>query len=345
MIAYFGVRGEKKELMEEKKIKRIMLTGFRPTGKLTLGHLHGNIKNMLRYQDEYENYFFLVDWHALSTEYQNPRDIKNNLMECAVDLISLGIDPKKTNLYRQSDIPEISELFLYFSMITPLSWLERCPTYKEQIKQIQNKDLSTLGFLSYPVLMAADILIVNADIVPVGEDQLPHLEITREIARRFNFLYGNYFNEPAELLSEATRVPGVDGRKMSKSYNNAIFISDDRSTVKKKFRQMITDPERIHPTDPGHPQICNVFYFYKIYKNSEIKEVEKRCRKGLIGCIACKDEISREVSDSLVDFQEKRSNLLKDINLVYDILKTGSENVRKVAKETIIQVRKKMGID
>jgi tryptophanyl-tRNA synthetase len=310
-----------------------------------LGHLHGNIKNMIKYQDEYDNYFFLVDWHALSTEYQNPKDIRNNLLECAVDLIALGIDPAKTNLYRQSDIPEIAELFLYLSMITPLSWLERCPTYKEQIKQIQNKDLSTLGFLSYPVLMAADILIVNADVVPVGEDQLPHLEMTREIARRFNFLYGNYFKEPAELLSEATRVPGLDGRKMSKSYNNAIFLSDDRNVIKKKMRQMITDPERIHPTDPGHPEICNVYYFYKIYKNPELKEVENRCRKGIIGCTACKDEISEKIADSLEGFQEKRNELLKDISKVFDILRDGSISVRKTAIETISRVRKKMGID
>ena len=220
---------------------QIMLTGFRPTGKLHLGHLHGNILNMIKHQKDYENYFFLVDWHALSTEYQNPQNIKNNLLECLVDLIALGIDPEITHLYRQSDIPEIAELTLYFSMITPLSWLERCPTYKEQVKELKSKDISTLGFLSYPVLMAADILIVNADFVPVGEDQLPHLELTREIARRFNSLYGNYFKEPKELLSTVTRVVGTDGRKMSKSYGNAIFLSDDYKTIKTKIRQMITD--------------------------------------------------------------------------------------------------------
>ena len=326
-------------------MKKIMLTGFRPTGKLTLGHLHGNIKNMIAHQDEYENYFFLVDWHALSTEYQNPKDIKDNLIECLVDLIALGIDPLKTNLYRQSDIPEIAELYLYLSMITPLAWLERCPTYKEQMKQIINKDLSTLGFLSYPVLMAADILIVNADVIPVGEDQLPHLELTREIARRFNYLYGDYFKEPMELLSLSTRVPGIDGRKMSKSYNNAIFLSDDENTIRKKIRHMITDPERIHPTDPGHPKICNVFYFYKIYREENIKEIEKRCRKGLIGCTACKDEISTAIYESLRDFQYRRQNLIKDMNKIYDILETGKNNVRLKAKITIHDVRKKMGID
>ena len=331
-------------------MKKIMLTGFRPTGRLHLGHLHGNIKNMIKHQNEYNNFFFFVDWHALSTEYQNPKEIKANLIECAIDLIALGVDPKLTNLYRQSDIPEISELFLYFSMITPISWLERCPTYKEQIKEIKSKDLSTLGFLAYPVLMAADILIVNADIIPVGEDQLPHLEITREIARRFNFLYGNYFKEPVELLSNAMRVPGMDGRKMSKSYGNAIFLNESHDTIKKKVRQMITDPQRIHPTDPGNPSICNVFAFYDIYKENSIrpiniKDIEERCKKGKIGCTDCKDEISALIFETLKDFQKKRKELEENPDKIYKILEDGKNRVREIAKNTISDVRKKMGID
>jgi tryptophanyl-tRNA synthetase len=194
--------------------------------------------------------------------------------------------------------------------------------------------------------MAADILIVNADIIPVGEDQLPHLEITREIARRFNFLYGNYFKEPAELLSKATRVCGTDGRKMSKSYGNAIFLSDDAATIKKKVRQMVTDPQRVHLTDPGNPKICNVFSFYKIYKDEhEVKEIEERCKKGLIGCTACKDEISSAIFESLADFQEKRNLLQKDLKYIYDILESGAKNARAIAGTTISEVRKKMGID
>jgi len=326
-------------------MKKIMLTGFRPTGRLHLGHLHGNIKNMIKHQHEYENFFFLVDWHALSTEYQNPKEIKKNLIECAIDLVALGIDPQLTNLYRQSDIPEISELFLYFSMFTPISWLERCPTYKEQIKEIKSKDLSTLGFLAYPVLMAADILIVNADVIPVGEDQLPHLEITREIARRFNFLYGSYFKEPVELLSSATRVPGIDGRKMSKSYDNAIFLTDDYSTIKKKVRKMITDPQRIHPADPGHPSVCNVFTFCNIYKERDVKEVEERCINGGIGCTACKDEISSIIYESLKDFQHRRKELENNPAKIYEILENGKNQVREIAKKTISEVRNKMGID
>jgi len=326
-------------------MKKIMLTGFRPTGRLHLGHLHGNIKNMVKNQNDYVNFFFLVDWHALSTEYQNPKNIKTNLLDCVIDLMSLGIDPELTHLYRQSDIPEIAELTLYLSMITPLSWLERCPTYKEQIREIKSKDLSTLGFFSYPVLMAADILIVNADIIPVGEDQLPHLEITREIARRFNFLYGNYFKEPAAMLSQATRVPGTDGRKMSKSYGNAIFLSDDFDSIKKKVRSMITDPKRIHLTDPGNPQVCNVFTFYKLYKDRGIEEIENRCKNGQIGCTACKDEISGIIFDSLKDFQTKRKELENNIGYVYKILEKGKNEVREISKTTILDVRKKMGID
>ncbi len=329
-------------------MKKIMLTGFRPTGRLHLGHLHGNITNMIKNQNDYDNFFFLVDWHALSTEYQNPKNIKTNLLDCVIDLIALGIDPEVTHLYRQSDIPEIAELELYLSMITPLSWLERCPTYKEQMREIKSKDLSTLGFFSYPVLMAADILIVNSDIIPVGEDQLPHLEITREIARRFNFLYGNYFKEPAAMLSQATRVPGTDGRKMSKSYDNAIFLSDNFEIIKKKVRNMITDPKRIHLTDPGNPQICNVFTFYKLYKDSgiiSIEEIENRCKNGQIGCTACKDEIAKIIFDSLKDFQIKRRELENNIGYVYEILEKGKNEVRKISKTTILDVRTKMGID
>lgn len=326
-------------------MKKKMLTGFRPTGKLHLGHLHGNIINMIENQKNYENFFFLVDWHALSTEYQNPKDIKSDLIECAVDLISLGIDPNLTHIYRQSDIPQISELTLYFSMITPLSWLERCPTYKEQMKELKSKDLSTLGFLEYPVLMAADILIVNSDIIPVGEDQLPHLEITREIARRFNYLYGDYFNEPKEMLSKSTRVPGTDGRKMSKSYNNAIFLSDDFKTINKKVKMMVTDPKRIHLKDPGHPEVCNIFDFYKIYREKEIGEIERRCKEGEIGCTQCKNELSEIIFNSLEQFRKKRKSIKKDINYIYDILEDGKKYVSKIAGKLISDVRKKMGID
>ncbi|MFC2159717.1 tryptophan--tRNA ligase [Actinomycetota bacterium] len=326
-------------------MKKKMLTGFRPTGKLHLGHLHGNIMNMIGNQDKYENFFFLVDWHALFTEYQDPKNIKNNLIDCVVDLIALGVDPEITHLYRQSDIKAIPELMLYFSVITPLSWLERCPTYKEQIKELKAKDLSTLGFFSYPVLMAADILIVNSDIIPVGEDQLPHLEISREIARRFNHLYGDYFTEPKELLSKSTRVPGTDGRKMSKSYGNAIFLSDDGDIIKKKVRQMITDPARIRKTDPGHPKVCNVFSFYQIYKSGDIESIESRCKKGEIGCTGCKDEVAAIISDSLENFRVRRAELEKDKKLIHDILEKGSKEVSEIANITIENVRTRMGID
>jgi len=322
-----------------------MLTGFRPTGKLHLGHLHGNIMNMIEHQQEYENFFFLVDWHALSTEYQNPKHIKQNLIDCVIDLIALGVDPEKTHLYRQSDIPEITELTLYFSMITPLPWLERCPTYKEQISQLKSKDLSTLGFLSYPVLMAADILIVNADIIPVGEDQLPHLEITREIARRFNYLYGDFFKEPQAMLSQAARVAGTDGRKMSKSYGNAIFLTDSRETIRKKTRMMITDPQRVRLKDPGHPEVCSIFDFYSIYRKKDLDHIEQRCKKAQIGCTECKDELADIIYGGLKDFQSRRSELEKDMKTIYGILDKGKQQVREIASKTIKAVREKIGID
>jgi len=326
-------------------MKKKMLTGFRPTGKLHLGHLHGNINNMVKCQDEYENFFFLVDWHALSTEYQDPKNIRKNLIDCLIDLVALGIDPQKTHLYRQSDIPEIAELSLYLSMITPISWLERCPTYKEQIKEIKSKDLSTLGFFSYPVLMAADILIINADIIPVGEDQLPHLEITREIARRFNHLYGKYFIEPKELLSESKRVVGTDGRKMSKSYSNAIFLSDEPEEINKKIRMMITDPKRIRLKDPGHPDVCDIFSFYKMYKQDDIGEIERRCKAADIGCTACKDELAEMIAVSLKDFRTKRKELENNLDSIYDILEEGKKTVRDIASKNLLEVRKKIGMD
>jgi len=296
-------------------MKKKMLTGFRPTGRLHLGHLHGNIGNMVKYQAEYENFFFLVDWHALSTEYQNPKKIKSNLIDCVIDLISLGIDPELTYIYRQSDISEISELTLYFSMITPISWLERCPTYKEQLK------------------------------IPVGEDQLPHLEITREIARRFNNLYGKFFTEPKEMLSKDTRVPGIDGRKMSKSYGNAIFLSDGFNAIKKKVKKMITDPQRIHPNDPGHPDICNVFNFYQLYLEKRINKIEERCRAGEIGCTLCKDELADIIYNYLEKFRSRRKELEGDIDYIYKILEDGKNSVREISTKTIEFVRKKMGID
>ena len=301
--------------------------------------------NMIGHQHEYENFFFLVDWHALSTDYQDPKHIKQNLMECVIDLIALGINPETTHLYRQSDIPEIPELTLYFSMITPLPWLERCPTYKEQINQLKAKDLSTLGFLSYPVLMAADILIVNSDIVPVGEDQLPHLEITREISRRFNYLYGQFFKEPQAMLSQSRRVMGTDGRKMSKSYGNAIFLSDSRDTIRKKTRMMITDPQRIRLKDPGHPEVCNIFDFYKIYRKKDTAAIENRCRNAEIGCTTCKDELADIIYGNLKDFQSRRVELEKDMQKIYRILDKGKREVRSIASDTIKTVREKIGID
>lgn len=318
---------------------RRVLTGFRPTGKLHLGHYHGNVHNLIRLMDQYECFFFIADWHAISTEYSDTSALRENTREVAIDLISAGLDPEKCVLYRQSDITPVAELFLYLAMVTPVSWLERCPTYKEQVVQLASKEVSTLGFLGYPVLQCADIIIVHGEIVPVGEDQLPHLELCREIVRRFNFLYGEYFKEPEALLSEVKRLPGTDGRKMSKSYGNAIYLSDDPDTIRKKVRQMITDPQRIYRTDPGHPEICLVFDLHEIYSSEEIAKVEEDCRQARIGCTQCKDLLARRIADSLASFRQKRKDLLEDEGRIEDIFAQSQEKVLKIADKTMADVR------
>ncbi len=236
-----------------------ILTGYRPTGKLHLGNLHGNLKEMIELQEKAECFFFIADWHALTTDYQDPSCMREYTEEMVLDWLAAGIDPGKAAVYRQSDLPEVAEFQLYLSMITPLGWLERVPSFKEQQEQLQGKDISTHGFLGYPVLQAADILMVRADGVPVGEDQLPHLELTREIVRRFNFLYGETFKEPQSLLSRSPRIPGTDGRKMSKSYGNFISLTDPPDEMRKKVLSMITDPARRTRKDPGDPEKCSAF--------------------------------------------------------------------------------------
>ena len=243
--------------------KRV-LSGMRPSGKLHLGHFHGVLENWLRLQKEHECLFFVADWHALTTEYNNPSNIQDNIKEMVIDWLSCGIDPDKSTIFLQSAVKEHAELHLLLSMITPLSWLERNPTYKEQLEEVKDKDLHTYGFLGYPVLQTADIIIYKADMVPVGIDQAPHLELSREITRRFNFLYGKIFPEPQTLLTETPKLLGTDGRKMSKSYNNAIFLSDPPAVIEKKILPMMTDPARQRRTDKGNPELCPVYFLHKI---------------------------------------------------------------------------------
>jgi tryptophanyl-tRNA synthetase len=319
-------------------MKRIT-TGFRPTGKLHIGHYFGNVANLLRLQSEFDCFLFIVDWHALTTDYKDTSKISENINEVALDLLSAGIDPDRCTLYRQSDIHPIAELFLYFSMITPLSWLFRCPTYKEQVAQLKDREIQNMGFLGYPVLQAADITIVHGEVVPVGEDQLPHLELTREIVRRFNFIYGEYFKEPEAMVSEAKRVPGIDGRKMSKSYENAIFLSDEPDEMLRKISRMMTDPQRIYLKDPGHPDVCPVFAVYKLYY-SDTESVRDWCENARVGCTECKKRLAEKIIDFHAGFRVKRKEILGIPDYVMNVLSKGCERALDISLKTIAEVKK-----
>lgn len=322
-------------------MKRV-LSGYRPTGRLHLGHWHGNLTEMVNLQKDYECFFFVADWHALTTDYQSPGDINFFTREMILDWLAAGLDPSRSTLYRQSDIPQVAELALYFGFVTPLSWLERNPTYKEQLRELKGRELATYGFVGYPVLQAADILIVKAEGVPIGEDQLPHLELTREIARRFNYFYGDFFPEPRAILSKAKRVPGTDGRKMSKSYDNAIFLTDQPDEIRSKVGLMVTDPARVKRTDAGHPEVCSVFSLHRLYSESELSKIKEECQKALRGCVDCKKELAERIISSLVKFQEKRKQLEKKPEIVEAILSEGAKKVREVADDIISVVRRRL---
>ncbi|MGE5303349.1 MAG: tryptophan--tRNA ligase [Alphaproteobacteria bacterium] len=322
-----------------------IVSGARPTGRLHLGHLHGALKNWVRLQEEYRCYFFVADWHALTTDYASPQGINQSTLEMVMDWLAVGMDPVRSVLFRQSRIEEHAELFLLFSMITPVPWLERNPTYKEQIKELVGKDLSTFGFLGYPVLQAADITIYKANKVPVGVDQAPHVELTREIVRRFNQIYRPIFPEPEVLLTETQKLPGLDGRKMSKSYNNAVFLSDSPKEIDQKLSRMMTDPARVKRTDPGEPEKCPAFQLHKIYCTAdEIDYVSKGCRTAGIGCLECKKVMIKHVIEELTPIQEKRAALEKKPNEVEDVLASGNQVARHKAAETMAEVRETLGL-
>lgn len=323
--------------------KRI-LTGYRPTGKLHLGHLHGNLKRMVELQEEAECFFFIADWHALTTDYQDPSHLRAYSEEMVLDWLAAGLDADKAAIYRQSDLPEVAEFQLYLSMITPLGWLERVPSFKEQQEQLRGRDIATHGFLGYPVLQAADILIVRADGVPVGEDQLPHLELTREIVRRFNHLYGETFAEPQSLLSPSPRIPGTDGRKMSKSYGNQISLGDDPGEIRRKVGIMVTDPARRTRRDPGDPEKCSVFELHKVYTPDRLQEIAEKCRTAGWGCVDCKGVLAERVSDSLQGFRARRKELENNPGIAWEVLEEGLRRVKPVAGEVLGEVRRRMGI-
>jgi len=323
--------------------KRIM-SGMRPTGYLHLGNYFGALENWVRLQNDYDCFFSIVDWHALTTGYEETKDLKDNIINIAVDWISAGLDPEKSTIFVQSAVKEIAELHLLLSMIVPLSWLERCPTYKDQMAQLKERNIATYGFLGYPNLQAADIMIHKAEIVPVGEDQLPHLELAREIARRFNHMYGETFPEPQAKMNQIKLLPGLDGRKMSKSYDNTIALSDSPDEIREKVRTMITDPQRIKKTDPGHPDVCSVFAFHKVFSEGLVSEVEESCKGGTIGCVACKKQLAENIVAYMAPMYERRLTLLEDKGKIIEILKSGNNVARRIAKETISEVYEKMNM-
>ena len=354
-----------------------ILSGMRPTGKLHLGNLVGALQNWVKLQDEYESFHFVADWHMLTTGYECTLDLRQDTWEMVADWLACGLDPAKATFFVQSRLPEHAELHLLFSMVTPLGWLERVPTYKEQLENIKDHDINTYGFLGYPLLQAADILMYKANAVPVGEDQVPHVELTREVARRFNALYGMVrgadmvkldgrtyqeqslqgkaemihrglvsnpeplFPEPEALLTSAPRLPGTDGRKMSKSYGNAIFLTDPPEVVSKKLAPMVTDPARKRRKDPGNPDVCPVFDLHKIFSTQEtIDRVNRECRTAEIGCLDCKKLVAGHLNDFLAPIQERRKPYEENPQMVWDILEDGTERARKVARQTMVEVRK-----
>ena len=329
--------------MTEATNKRRVLSGMRPTGKLHLGHLVGALDNWVKLQDQYDCFYFIADWHALTTDYADTSRVKQNTLEMAYDWLAAGLDPERSVIFTQSHVPQHAELFLLLSMITPLGWLERVPTYTEQRDNIKDKDLGMYGFLGYPVLQAADIVIYRASYVPVGEDQVPHLEITREITRRFNSFYGDIFPEPQPLLTPMAKLPGTDGRKMSKSYGNAILLSEPEADIRQKLKTMVTDPARVRRTDPGNPQVCPVYSLHKIYSPAEkIKEVEVGCTTAGIGCIQCKGWVADNLITQIKPLQERRAKYEQNPRQVWDMLEAGSERARKIAEQTMADVRQSM---
>ncbi len=318
---------------------------MRPTGKLHLGHLVGALRNWVDLQDSYDCLFMVADWHALMSDYENPQGIGENIIDNVCDWLSCGIDPKKSIIFIQSQVKEHIELHMVFSCITPLGWLERCPTYKDQLKEVKGKDISNYAFLGYPVLQAADILIYKANCVPVGQDQLPHLELTREIVRRFNSLYKEQtFPEPEALLTQTSKLLGTDGRKMSKSYDNTINLSDSPEVIRKKVANMVTDTKRIKKLDPGHPDECNVYPYYSSFEADIDKTVRALCKKAGIGCVECKKKLADILISTLEPLQNKRKKLLNDKAYIENVLKEGQARASSIAEKTIAEVKKLLSL-
>jgi len=325
--------------------KKVVLSGMRPTGPLHLGHLAGALKNWIKLQDEYDCYYTIVTWHAFSSEYQKSTVIRDYIFEYAAGWLSIGIDPEKSVIFIQSEVKEHAELHLLLSMIIPLPWLQRVPTFKEMQREIPDKDLNTYGFLGYPVLQTADIIIYKAHAVPVGEDQAYHLELAREITRRFNRLYGEIFPEPQILLTEVPKLAGTDGRKMSNSLNNTIYLIDPPEVIQKKISPMVTDIRRKRRSDPGVPEDCPVFTLHQAFVDDKKREeLAHGCRSAGIGCLECKNVIIDRLIEILTPFQEKRREHDKNPQLVWDIIEEGNRKARKKAQKTMEEVRAAIGL-
>ncbi len=322
-----------------------IVSGMRPTGNIHIGHYHGALSNWVKLQEQYDCFFFCADWHALTSEYKTPKIIKESRYEMFVDWIAVGINPEKVILFNQSDIKEHSEFHLLLSMITPIPWLERVPSYKDMQQQLQEKDLSTYGFLGYPLLQTADIVMYQAHKVPVGIDQLPHIELSREIVRRFNSLYGTAFIEPECLLTSVPKLVGSDGRKMSKSFHNAIYFSDSEEEIQKKILTHKTDPQRLRRNDPGNPDVCGIYDLHKLHSDTSLQEeVNRACRKAEIGCVDCKKKLLNNLFDFTRPIQERRNKLLQNMDEVKQIVGDGNKKAQAEAKKTMTAVNAAMGL-
>ena len=327
-------------------VKPRVVSGMRPTGKLHLGHLVGALQQWARLQDDYDCLYFVADWHALTSEYGDTSGVTGHALDNAADWIAAGVDPDRSTLFIQSQVPEHAELYLLLQMVVPVPWLERVPTYKEQMEQLAEKDLSTLGFLGYPLLQGADVIIYKADYVPVGDDQVPHLELDREVVRRFHGFFGALFPEPQPLLTSFPRLPGLDNRKMSKSYDNAIHLSDDAATVKKKVMRMYTDPKRIRADIPGTVEGNPVFTYHDAFNPDvgEVDDLKARYRAGAVGDVEVKQKLARALDAALDPLRERRAEVAARPGRVREILMDGSLRARRIARETMKQVREAVGL-
>jgi tryptophanyl-tRNA synthetase len=327
-------------------VKQTVLSGLRPTGRVHLGNYFGAVRNWIQLQDTYECLYFVADWHALTSDYADPSNVHAATFDAVADWMAAGMDPQKATIFLQSEVKQHAELHLILSMVTPLPWLERVPTFKDQQAQLEDKDLNTYGFLGYPLLQTADIIIYRANLVPVGEDQASHLELSREIVRRFNNFYGPVFPEPQPLFTATPKVPGLDGRKMSKSYGNTIGLTASADEIRKLTMTMFTDPNRIRRSDPGNPDICNLYQFHKLFSDEETqKRIDHECRTAKIGCVEDKKLMAEIMIEALRPIRERREQIDRDPSIVWDALRDGNRKARERAEATMDLVRKAVKID